>query len=310
MATRPAASSLAEELALDALADNTRNAYAKDLRRYEVWGGSIPSSVDQVVAYLAENRKFAASTLKRWIASISREHQRLHAFNPCSSLEVRDALKGINKKKLKRPRQVAPAERDEVLAMVRCVPDTLTGTRDRALLLIGFSGAMRRSELVALLLENVTFESRGALLTLGQTKTHAANEVVPPVAIPRSPDRDSCPVVALQQWMRAAKLWKNHDGARIAGPVFRRISKAGNVHADALNDASIARLIKAYALKAGLDPSLYSGHSLRRGLATTAAKEGKLHHKIKAQTRHKTDSMVAAYIDDNEIFKDNAADVF
>ena len=308
MTKHPPVLSLAEQLALEALADNTQIAYAKDVRRFEAWGGSIPSSIEQVVAYLEDNRKFAASTLKRWVASLSRKHQALHVANPCSSIEVRDKLTAITKAKRKRPRQVAPAERDEVQAMIKRAPDSLTGLRDRALLLVGFSGALRRSELASLLLENVSFESRGALLELGQTKNHVAGG--PPLALPRSPDRDCCPVVALQQWMRAAKLWKDAAGNWVTGPVFRRISKAGNVHANALNDATIARLIKAYALKAGLDPSLYSGHSLRRGLATTAAKEGKPRHKIKVQTRHKTESMVAAYIDDNELFKDNAADVF
>jgi integrase len=113
-----------------------------------------------------------------------------------------------------------------------------------------------------------------------------------------------CPVSALRGWLREVKRAK-HEG----GPVFRRISKAGTIHADALNAASIARIVKAYALKAGLDPALYSGHSLRAGLATSSAQEGKPFHKIKAQTRHKSDATLLKYVRDGELFRDNAADL-
>jgi integrase len=310
--SRPILNSAEHTATGQALADNTALAYEKDLRRFcaflEERARALPCEISDVVDYLQANDDKAISTLRRWSASISRRHQELHAPNPCASIDVRDALRRIANSKDEGPRRVNAAERDEVLAMVKLAPQNLRGVRDRALLLVGFSGMLRRSELAGLLLQKLKFDPRGVLIALGKTKTDRTGEAAP-LAIPRAKNKARCPVAALERWIAEAKLWQDEKGRRIKGPVFRRIKKAGKVHTKALNDGTIARLVKAYARKAGLDASLYSGHSLRAGGITTAGKRGKSTQKIMAQSRHKSEAMVRIYTRDNELFEDNAADV-
>lgn len=301
-----------------ALAANTHRAHQADLARFAAWGGSIPSSAEQIVAYLrAHAQSHRVSTLTRWLASISKAHQERNLDNPnpdnpCRAPEVRAELRGIRNTFGGQQRRVAPAMRDEVIAMVDCAPGTITGVRDKALLLLGFSAALRRSELAGIKIAQLQFDQRGLLLSLGKTKTDQAGQDGV-LAIPRAKQPAYCPVQALRRWLREVERAQHRvaedDQSSKDAPVFRRISKAGNVHDNALNAASIARLIKAYALKAGLDPALYSGHSLRAGLATSSAQEGKPFHKIKAQTRHKSDATLLRYVRDGELFEDNAADL-
>jgi integrase len=108
--------------------------------------------------------------------------------------------------------------------------------------------------------------------------------------------------------VKALKTWLTQSNIK-QGAIFRAISKGGKVGKRALNPHSIAQLVKASALAAGMDPSEYSGHSLRAGLATSSAKDGKAFHKIKAQTRHRSDVTLLNYIRDAELFEDNAADL-
>jgi integrase len=293
-----------------ASAPNSAQAFRKDMARFRDAGGVIPCDAAFVADYLAAHAAtHKVSTLQRWLASISKAHQQHHSEhpskpfeNPCRSSRVRDTLRGIKNQHGAKRRKVAPALSDEVIAMVRKLPAGLAGQRDRALLLLGFAGALRRSELAKLTIEQVSLDKRGMYLALGKTKADQAaeNDVIAiPVAVKR---KAYCPVAAYRDWIHAAKIK--------AGPAFRRISKSGNVHpTDALNNASIAKIVKACARRAGLDASLYSGHSLRAGLATSAAMEQKPYHKIKAQTRHKSDSTLLGYIRDGQLFHDNAADL-
>ena len=301
------------DYSLAALAANTHRAHQADLARFAAWGGSIPSSAEELVAYLrAHAQTHRVSTLTRWLASISKAHQERKLDNPCRAADVRAELRGIRNTFGGQQRRVAPAMRDEVIAMVDCAPDTITGIRDKALLLLGFSAALRRSELAAIKIAQLQFDRRGLLLSLGKTKTDQAGQDGV-LAVPRAKQPAYCPVQALRRWLREVERTQHKaaddDKRSKDAPVFRRISKAGNVHDNALNAASIARLVKAYALKAGLDPALYSGHSLRAGLATSSAQEGKPFHKIKAQTRHKSDATLLRYVRDGELFEDNAADL-
>lgn len=294
----------ARRYAGNALAANTRRAHEADLAHLQAWGSSIPSSPEQLVAYLSSHaRSHRPSTLARWLASISRAHQAKKLPNPCTSFEVREELRGIRNTFGTEQRRVAPAMRDELVAMVDGADDTIVGARDKALLLVGFSAALRRSELAALTIDRLHFDRRGLLIALGKSKTDQAGTGAA-IAVPRAKVPAHCPVRAIEAWLRELKHARHEDG-----PVFRRISKAGAIHADALNPASIARIVKAYALKAGLDPALYSGHSLRAGLATSSAQEGKPFHKIKAQTRHRSDTTLLRYVRDGELFRDNAADL-
>jgi integrase len=291
---------LPQDYAAAATADNTQLAYRKDLARFQAWGGAIPSTVKQVCEYLnAHADTHKVSTLSRWLASISQAHRVAARESPCRSLEVRRTLNGIKKVHGSKPRRVAPAVRDELMAMIKQTPPGRVGLRNRALLLVGFAGALRRSELAKLRVKDISFDVRGMILRLGQTKTDQAGEN-DEIAIPYAKGK-YCPVKALKAWLAEAGITE--------GVIFRPILKHGTVGKKGLSGFSVAQIIKASAKAAGLDTTLYSGHSLRAGLATSSAREKKPFHKIKAQTRHKSDVTLLKYIRDAELFEDNAADL-
>jgi integrase len=296
----PKITALAEHYAAAATAANTKLAYRKDLARFATWGGKIPTTPAILCDYLSQHAvTHKPSTLTRWLASISQAHLIQGLESPCRSIEVRRTLRGIKRAHGAKPRRVSPALRDEVLAMVRATPEGLAGLRNRALLLVGFAGALRRSELAKLRVEDISYDVRGMILALGKTKTDQSGEH-DEIAIPFAKG-SACPVKALKSWLAQANIKR--------GAIFRAISKGGKVGKRALNPHSIAQLIKALALAAGMDPTDYSGHSLRAGLATSSAKDGKAFHKIKAQTRHRSDVTLLKYIRDAELFEDNAADL-
>lgn len=289
-----------QDYAAAATADNTRLAYRKDIARFMSWGGTIPATAKQVCRYLeAHADSHKASTLARWIASISQAHQAQGLDNPCRQLAVRRTLNGIRKVHGAKPRRVQPAVRDELVAMIQHSPRGLVGLRNRALLLVGFAGALRRSEIAHLRVEDVSFDVRGMILRLGQTKTDQTGEN-DEVAIPYARGK-YCPVKALKEWLSESEIR--------AGAIFRPIGRHGTIGKQGLSGFSIAQIVKASARAAGLDTRLYSGHSLRAGLATSSAREKKPFHKIKAQTRHKSDVTLLKYVRDAELFEDNAADM-
>jgi integrase len=194
-------------------------------------------------------------------------------------------------------RQARPVLGNEVRAMVAAIAPTLQGLRDRALLLLGFAGAFRRSELVGLDLGDVSFTGNGAEVTLRRSKTDEEGEGRK-VGIPYGSTPAACPVRALRAWI---------DEAGIAeGPLFRPVNGT-HVGTARLKDRAVSRLVKRSAESIGLDPKGVSGHSLRAGLATSAAKAGKSEQAIMRQTGHRSTAMVRRYIRDSGLFNDNAA---
>jgi integrase len=171
------------------------------------------------------------------------------------------------------------------------------GVRDRALVLVGFAGAFRRSELVALRYEDVAFVKEGMTLMLRRSKTDQCGEGRK-IAIPFARS-NACPVKALTDWLNHARI--------DSGPLFRFVKKGGAIGAHPLSPQTVATLVKEYARKVGLDAANYSGHSLRAGLITSAAKAGVSSWKIREQTGHRSEAMLQRYIRDAEIFEGNAA---
>jgi site-specific recombinase XerD len=166
--------------------------------------------------------------------------------------------------------------------MVVTLDASLAGVRDRALLLLGFAGAFRRSELVALDVADLSFTARGVEVTIRRSKTdqEGAGRVV---AIPLGSQAETCPVRSLRAWLEAAGIE--------AGSIFRAVNRWGRV-GGRLADRDVACTVKRAAERAGLDPAAFSGHSLRAGLATSAALAGKSDRAIMATTGHKSRAMV------------------
>jgi len=284
-----------------ALSDNSRRAYKSDLVHFIGWGGSIPSSPEQVCAYLTAHAAIhSVATLQRWMVSIAKAHTMGGYPDPVKNDFVKMAMRGIRRVHGRPQKQAAALLKDDLTVMLSHVPDTTKGKRDRALLLLGFCAALRRSELVAVKVDDMEFTSQGIILTLQRSKTDQTGQGRK-IGIPRGRGR-ICPVESVRDWL-------THSGAK-SGLVFCSLKKGGVITGEPLSDRAVADLIKFYAKKVGLDPKRYSGHSLRSGLATSAAQNGISPWKIRAQTGHRSDAMLARYIRDGDIFTDNAAALF
>jgi site-specific recombinase XerD len=214
---------------------------------------------------------------------------------PTDSEAVKATVRGIRRTFGGARVRKAPAVAAKMLSMVAHAPDRMTGLRDRALLLIGFAGAFRRSELVALDIADTEETEAGLRVTIRKSKTdqEAEGETI---AIARGDI--ACPVKALRDWLDAAGLE--------TGPIFRPINKAGAVATSRLSDRSVANIVKTYAGSAGFDATTFSGHSLRSGFLTSAAGKGASIFKMMDVSRHKSVETLRWYVRDAELFKDHA----
>ena len=281
------------------LSDNSKRAYLNDVRHFLAWGGRIPSTPEQVAGYLvAHAETHSNSTLTRRLVSISRAHTSQGHASPTKTDAVKATLHGIRRVHGTAQHQVSPILKADIMGMV----DNLTGmigVRDKALLLIGFAGAFRRSELIAINCTDLSFVEQGLVIHIRRSKTDQTGEGRK-VAIPYARGRQ-CPVLALKHWLSTAGISD--------GPIFRAITRHGHVQPSALSTEAVALIVKKRVQAIGLDPSLFSGHSLRAGLATSAAQAGVSAHKIQQQTGHKSIEMLSRYIRDANIFIDNAGSI-
>lgn len=276
---------------------NTWRAYRDDLLHFQSWGGTLPAAPEQVASYLAHFAPIhAVATLMRRLTSLSKLHNAQQWDNPVSAALVRSTLQGIRNTHGIKQRQVAPAIKEDILAMVKNLQGT-KGIRDKALLLIGFAGAFRRSELASLQCSDVEHVQQGILIHLRRSKTDQAGQGRK-IAIPYARGA-VCPVIALREWLHLSSITE--------GSIFRSINRHGLIGERMITPQSIALVIKERAKAAGLDSTNYSGHSLRAGLVTSAAQAGISSWKIRQQTGHKSDAMLQRYIRDANIFTDNAA---
>jgi integrase len=286
-----------QELLHASISDNTRRAYRSDLSHFLAWGGSIPAQPEMVATYLAEwASRLSVAALTRRVASISRAHTSQGLKSPTRSDLVMATLKGIRRTYGVAQHQVTPILREDLLAMVSDLSGP-KGVRDRALLLLGFAGAFRRSELVSLDVEDLEFVDRGLVINLRRSKTDQEGQGRK-LAIPFARGA-MCPVRATREWLDNAGITE--------GPVFRCLHRSEGISATRLSSNAVAEVIKKRVSQIGLDPSKYSGHSLRAGLITSAARLGVSVWKIKAQSGHRSEAMVGRYVRDEDLFNNNAA---
>lgn len=288
-----------------AKADNTLKAYRTDWADFTTWCEArgmkaMPAEASTVALYLTALIRAGRShsTLQRRISAISQAHQAARQENPTRSADVKVLMAGIRRTHGTAQVGKAPAVIEDVRLMVRALPSSLLGDRDRALLLVGFAGAFRRSELVGLDVADVNLTRDGAIVTLRRSKTDQEGQGRK-VGIPYGSRPDTCPVRALERWLEVSGLSE--------GPLFRPITRHGHMQPERLSDKAVALVVKRYAEAAGLDPAKYAGHSLRAGLATSAAAAGASERAIMAQTGHRSVNMVRRYIRDGSLFRENAA---
>jgi site-specific recombinase XerD len=289
------------DLAKAEKAKSTRKAYGTDFRLFKVYCdgkgvSALPASPETVAAYLAtEAQNAKPSTIGRRVAAIRYAHKLAGLESPTDAEGVKATMRGIRRTFGAARNKKAPAVAAKMHSMVATAPEGLAGLRDRALLLLGFAGAFRRSELVALDVADLEENETGLLVSIRSSKTDQEGHGET-IAIARGDI--ACPVKALRAWLDAAGI--------DAGPIFRPIDRHGNLLPSRLTAQSIARIVKVYAARAGFDASTFSGHSLRSGFLTSAAGKGASIFKMMDVSRHKSVDTLRGYVRDAELFKDHA----
>lgn len=285
------------ELLAASVAESTRRAYQGDLKDFLLWGGSIPCQPEMLAEYISNRAELHSPiTIGRRVVGIARAHTSQGLSDPSKTDLVRTVLRGLRKTHGKPQQQAAPVLRDDLLQMLAKSNGT-KGVRDRALMLLGFAAALRRSELVALDVGDLEFRTEGLVVHLARSKTDQEGNGRK-IAVPYG--RTSlCPVKAVKAWLEVAGI--------STGPVLRSVNKAGLVSIERLSDQSVALVVKRHAAAMGYSACAYSGHSLRAGLVTSAAQAGVSFPKIQEQTGHRSVAMLTRYIRDAKIFENNAA---
>ncbi len=286
-----------------ATSDNTRRTYRSAIRHFQTWGGVLPCEPGLVNRYLLNYaQELNARTLALRLTALSQWHRFQGFADPTANANVRKTLRGIARTHGKPKKKAKALLFEDLEAIVTALQEdiSLQGLRNKALLQIAFFGAFRRSEVATLAVEDLTWELDGLVIVLTRSKTDQDGQGIVK-AIPYGElGGVCCPATALKTWLTAAGI--------TSGPVFRRVTRQGIMGSEPLHPGSVNDILKSCASAAGL-PSVpeLSGHSFRRGLATSAHRAGADFMNIKRQGGWRHDGTVQGYIDDAGKFEDNAA---
>lgn len=285
---------------------STRRAYTADFADFSAWCGrvsedplpALPLVVARYLARLADGG-LKASTIERRVAAIRSVHKGAGLEPPTNSEGVKAVMRGIRRKVGRRQVKKAPATAEVLAQVIERLPATLAGLRDRALLLVGFAAALRRSELVDLKVNDIEFRPKGMMIHIRQSKTDQEGKgaVIP---VPRGGKLQ--PVAALSAWLQA--------GGITEGPIFRPVDRHGRIGAQALSDHAVAGIVKKACGAAGLEASAFSGHSLRAGFVTTSLDRKVDVLKIMGITRHVKVDTLKGYDRREAAFDDHAGEDF
>lgn len=299
----PAADPLDDAAAAFAAASKataTRRAYLSGLRDFEAWCRldsssalpAAPRTVARYVTFLAGLGR-SVSTIDQRVAAIAFAHRLAGHDTPTASETVRTVLAGIRNTKGRRPTKKKALTADLVAQVVKKIPSDLVGLRDRALILLCFGAALRRSELVGLDVDQLEAHRRGLLVRLGRTKTDQTGQGRTVAVLGgklKVPD-------AVAAWLAAASITE--------GPVFRGIDR-GRLASRALSAVQFTRILKARCAAVGIDPALIGGHSPRRGWATSAGDAGADLRRTAGHMRHAKLETTLGYMEDGDLFRENA----
>jgi len=298
-----------------AKADNTRAAYRSAVRAWCAWCDrngvpALPAAPRDVAAFLAagRDRGQAGNTLKLRAAAIRFLHRAAGLPSPTATAEVSETMAGI-RRDAPNPRKKRAATLTVLREILAPIGEDFPGIRDRALLLVGFAGALRRSELAGIVFADLERTDQGYELTLKRSKGAQTESVLVPLPYGRT---ELCPVRALARWLEA--------GAITGGPVFRRVwlpPAAANgfsgappprpaIGADALTPRSIARIVQARAAAAGFAGHEFGGHSLKRGALSTGMQAGAHAAQLKRLGRHKSFDVLGEYLEFGNLFEGHA----
>ena len=294
------------DYAREAQAANTRRAYKADWRDFLAYAAkrgkpALPADPDEVARYLRHlvaRRGLKVVTVSRRLAAIGEQHKASGFRSPVDEWVVKKTLRRLRCEHGEPARGKAPLLTEDLRKIVACIPDTLVGSRDRAILLLGFAGALRRRELVSLDVEDLALAPEGLVLSINKSKTDQTRKGRK-VGIPYGKHEATCPVRAVLRWLEQSKL--------VEGALFRGVTKHGAVRTTRLTDQIVADIVKRYAKAIGKHASRFSAHSLRAGLITSAAIAGVPERAIQDQSGHQSVTVLRRYIRDACIFRCNAA---
>ncbi len=288
-------------------ANNTLRAYKSDFRDF---GGfcskhgfnSLPTEPKIVSLYLTHlSKNYKISTLRRRLVSISIVHKFKGHYLDIKHPIIVENLMGIKRVKGSIQKGKKPLLINHLKSIINVIDAKNTNEikkfRDKSIILIGFGGGFRRTELVSIDYEDLEFVTEGVKITIKRSKTDQYGEGMIK-GLPYFSNEIYCPVVNLKKWIEISKIK--------SGPIFRRFSKGSALTEKRLTDQSVVLIMKEYLNLAGIENKNFAGHSLRSGFATVAAEYGADERSIMAMTGHKTTQMVRRYIKEANIFKNNA----
>ncbi len=286
------------------LSKNTHIAYAKGWAAFEAFCAehgypSLPASAEHVARFAIDaTDRYSMGTVQIYCSAICHHHRESAHTSPTDHPTFRSVMRGLKRLKGTAPRQVDALRADDIVSMIdACDTTTTIGLRDSAILAVGFSAALRRSEIAGLLVEDIRIyqDPRRMIVTIRQSKTdqEGAGQTI------AVPDGENIrPVSRLLVWWHSVGIER--------GPAFQTLSRGGHLRGRTLHHSDIPRIVKHYGAKIGLDPSRLAGHSLRAGFVTSAAENHARLDKIMAVTRHRNTETVMKYIRDADAFSDHA----
>ncbi len=286
---------------------NTLRAYKSDFRDFGAFCAkhgldSLPTEPKIVSLYLTNlSKNSKMSTLKRRLVSISMVHRLKGHYLDTKHPIIIENLMGIKRINGSIQKGKKPILISHLKSIINVIDEQkineIKKLRDKTIVLVGFGGGFRRSELISIDHEDLEFIPDGVKITLKRSKTDQFGEGMIK-GLPYFSNKPYCPVNNLKKWLELSEIK--------SGPIFRRFAKGSIITNNRLTDQSVVLIIKNYLNLAGIENKNYSGHSLRSGFATVAAESGADERSIMAMTGHKTTQMVRRYIKEANIFKNNA----
>ena len=293
----------------------TKRAYQSDWARFTRFCedhkiSPMPATSDTVCAYITDLAQsgLKVATIQRHLTTISQAHHAFKKTSPTGNYNVSQCLKGIKRTLGTAQKQAKALVWSDLVKVVKQIRPSFIGKRDRAMLLLGWAAALRRSELVALNREDIDFVGEGMIVTIRRSKTDQSGEGYK-IGVPFAKDFSVCPTVCLKAWIEIAQL------REATGPLFFFCGTAGKKffvkweNAKRLGPRSVNTIIASRLKNANYDSAGYSGHSLRAGFITSAAASKVPEHLIQAHTRHRSAKVMRGYIRDGGLFNDNPASV-
>ena len=288
-------------------AKNTLRAYKSDFKDFSIFCAkhginSLPTEPKIISLYLTHLSKYSKiSTLRRRLVSISMFHKLKGHYLDTKHPIIVENLMGIRRLKGSIQKGKKPLLISHLKSIVNVIneyrTDEIKKLRDKTIILIGFGGGFRRTELMSIDYDDLEFVPEGLKINIKKSKTDQFGEGMIK-GLPYFTNEIYCPVTNLKKWLKISKIR--------SGPIFRRFSKGLSLTNQRLSDQSVVLLMKKYLTLAGIENKNFAGHSLRSGFATVAAESGADERSIMAMTGHKSTEMVRRYIKEVNIFKNNA----